>query len=333
MIGAAALILAPDGLRLTAEERSLFARIRPFGFIVFGRNVDTPDQLRALTGEMRDACGWDAPVFVDQEGGRVQRLGAPHWAQWAPPLEFGVGLSLDDRARAFALRYQLIAAELRAVGLDGNCAPCLDVATPATHRFLRNRCLSDDPAEVAVLGRAILDAQLTGGVLPVIKHAPGHGRSEADSHLDLPIVRAEMEALEADFAPFKALADAPLAMTGHMAFEAIDQGVPATQSEKVIALLRETLGFNGLLMTDDISMNALSGDVVQRAEASLAAGVDVILHCNGDFNEMVALAEAVPRLDDAKAADAVAARRPAPVVDVDATRAELAQLLGEAVNA
>lgn len=269
------------GTELTAAERDFFRSADPWGFILFGRNVDTPDQLRRLTGDLRDAVGRDAVITIDQEGGRVQRLRAPHWAEWPAPLDqAGAG------ARAMWLRYYLIGRELRDAGIDSDCAPTLDLAQPDTHPFLRNRCFGTDPDMVATLGRAAAEGLLAAGVLPVMKHMPGHGRAIADSHHDLPTVTVTPDVLEnMDFLPFRALNDLPMGMTAHIRFTALDDA-PATASARMIALIRDRIGFDGLLMTDDITMNALSGTEAERAAASIAAGCDIVLHCNGTIPSM-----------------------------------------------
>lgn len=297
------------GTALTADEAAFFREADPWGFILFGRNVESPAQLSRLTGDLRAAVGRDCVITVDQEGGRVQRLRGPHWADWPAPLD-----QATSGPRAMWLRYHLIGRELRAVGIDSNCAPTLDVAQPRTHPFLRNRCLGTDPARVAELGRVAADGMLAAGVLPVVKHMPGHGRAQADSHLDLPLVEADLAELDAiDFAPFRALSDLPMGMTAHIRFAALD-GAPATASARIIALIRERIGFDGLLMTDDITMQALSGTEAERAAAAIAAGCDLVLHCNGDIASMGPVVEAAGRMTDAAAGRAAAAlaRRQAP---------------------
>lgn len=297
------------GTDLTAAERDFFRAADPWGFILFGRNVESPDQLRRLTDALRDAVGREAVITVDQEGGRVQRLRGPHWTEWPAPLDqAAAGL------RAMWLRYHLIGRELRAVGIDSNCAPTLDVAQADTHPFLRNRCLGSDPTTVATLGRAAADGMLAAGVLPVMKHMPGHGRAIADSHHGLPTVTAGFDDLDAmDFAPFRALRDLPMGMTAHICFTALDDA-PATASVKMIALIRDRIGFDGLLMTDDITMNALSGTQADRAAASINAGCDLVLHCNGtiaDMEPVVAAAGAMAP-DAQRRADAALLQRRAP---------------------
>jgi beta-N-acetylhexosaminidase len=326
MAASATILGGIAGTRLTAAERAFFRAADPWGFILFGRNVESPDQLRRLTGDLRDAVGRDAVITVDQEGGRVQRLRAPHWADWPAPLDQAAA-----GPRAMWLRYHLIGRELRAVGIDSNCAPTLDVAQADTHPFLRNRCLGTDPATVAVLGRAGADGMLAAGVLPVMKHLPGHGRAVADSHHDLPIVAAAVEDLEVlDFAPFRALRDLPMGMTAHIRFTALDDA-PATASPRMIGLIRDLIGFDGLLMTDDITMNALSGTQAERATASLAAGCDLVLHCNGTVADMEPVVEAAGAMlpDAQRRADAaLAQRRPPQELDSGALMAEWHSLAG-----
>ena len=314
------------GTSLTPDEAAFFRHADPWGFILFGRNVDNPDQLRRLTGDLRDAVGRDAVITVDQEGGRVQRLRGPHWIDWPAPLDqAGAG------ARAMWLRYHLIGQELRAVGIDSNCAPTLDVAQADTHPFLRNRCFGTDPARVAELGRAAADGMLAAGVLPVVKHMPGHGRAIADSHHDLPTVAAAQADLDSlDFAPFRDLADLPMGMTAHIRFTDLDDA-PATASRRMIGLIRDGIGFDGLLMTDDITMNALSGTQAERAAQSIAAGCDIVLHCNGSVADMEPVVQAAGAMtpDALRRAYAALARRHAPQdADIAALLAEWRALTG-----
>lgn len=324
-----ATILDAEGLSLTAEEKTFFRAANPFGFILFARNIDTPDQVRALCAEMRACVGRDAPITIDQEGGRVQRLRAPLWTEWLPPLDFVA--SAGERAEeAMYLRYRLIAAELHALGIDSNCAPMVDVAAAQTHDFLRNRCYGTDPANVTRLGRAAAEGMLAGGVLPVLKHIPGHGRATMDSHFDLPKVDAARRDLDAqDFAPFKALSDLPMGMTAHLVYDAID-GLPATLSPKVMQVIREDIGFENLIMTDDISMKALHGSLADLSRQALAAGCDVILHCNGTLQERSVVAEAAGQMSFAaqtRALRALNARIAPDDIDIPALHAQLGTLL------
>lgn len=323
--GHGAAIFGCSGPELTQAERDFFRDFNPFGFILFGRNIVSPDQVRALCETLRAACGHDAPIFVDQEGGRVERFTRPHWRSW-PPARDEVARAGGGAARAMWLRYRIIADELRAVGLDGNCAPLADIATPATHPILANRCYGEDVETVVTIARAVAEGCLAGGVLPVLKHIPGHGRPNADSHLELPCTDADRATLEAtDFAAFRALADLPLGMTAHVVYTAIDPDHPATTSRAVIDLIRTGIGFDGLLITDDLSMQALDGTLGARACASLAAGCDLALHCNGEITEMREVAAAAGALsgDAARRAEAaLAARKPRESIDISALIAE-----------
>ena len=320
-----ATILDADGHRLSVDEKRFFAEADPFGFILFARNVDSPDQVRALCAEMRDAVGRDAPITVDQEGGRVQRLRAPIWRNWPASLSH-IEATGDSAVDAMYLRYRIIAHELHALGIDSNCAPLVDVAGPQTHPFLRDRCYGTDPVRVAELGRAVTDGLLDGGVLPVLKHIPGHGRAQADSHLDLPVVTDDLAALTAcDFTPFKMLNDLPMGMTAHLVYAAIDD-LPATVSPKMMRLIRDDIGFDGLIMTDDISMKSLNGSLVDITRASLEAGCDVALLCNASLEARRAVADAAGRLSaagQARAEAALAARRAPTMVDISALEAKL----------
>ncbi len=330
-IGTGAAIFGCAGPVLLAEERAFFREADPFGFILFARNVETPDQLRRLTADLRAAVGREAPVLVDQEGGRVQRLRAPHWREWEPPFDTVARFArTEDAARALGLRARIIGAELRAVGIDANCAPVADVARPATHPFLKNRCYGSDPAVVAAVARAVADGLLAEGVLPVVKHMPGHGLSVMDTHHDLPTVhetRADLARI--DFAPFRALADLPMAMTAHLVFAAYDSR-PATQSPEMIRVIRDEIGFAGLLMTDDLNMEALKGTLASRTAGAMAAGCDIALHCKGDLAQMVEVAGAAGTMRPetrVRAQRALDARRaPAAPVDIAALEADLAAL-------
>lgn len=328
---ASATILGCEGPVLSSEEAAFFREADPWGFILFARNVETPAQLRRLTADLRASVGRDAPVLVDQEGGRVQRLRAPHWREWLPPLDQVAATGAAGMARALWLRYRLIADELGAVGIDADCAPSADIAGPDTHPFLRNRCLGEDAATVAKAARAAADGLLAGGVLPVVKHVPGHGRAVVDSHLHLPRVSAPLEVLMAtDFSAFAALADLPMAMSAHIVFDALDPDRPATASAAVIGAIRDRIGFGGLLLSDDLSMQALSGTIGERAGAAIAAGCDIALHCNGKRAEMEAVAAAAGGLGPAASAraEAALARRSVPdSIDTAHLEAELEALL------
>ncbi len=323
VLGCAGPVLGPD-------EAAFFRAADPWGFILFARNVETPAQVARLTADLRAAVGRDAPVFTDQEGGRVQRLRAPHWREWTPPLDT-VRRAGPLAARAMYLRFRLIAAELRAAGIDGNCAPTADIATDATHPFLQNRCYGKDVATVVEVSREVARGLLDGGVLPVVKHMPGHGRATLDTHLSLPRVDLPADELdETDFFVFRALSDLPIGMTAHIVFAALDDR-PATQSPLILRMIREEIGFGGLLMTDDLSMEALSGTLADRAAAARAAGCDVALYCKGIPAEAETVVAAAGRLDGAgadRAAAALARRRTPAEVDIAALEAELSALSG-----
>ena len=290
-----AIIYGCEGLSLTAAEKTHFRQVDPWGLILFRRNVESPAQLRALTGSFREVVGRaDAPVLIDQEGGRVQRMGPPHWRAYPSGAAYGKIWEVSpDRAREAAfLAARLIADDLRAAGITVDCLPVLDVPVEGAHDVIGNRAYARDPAVVASIGRSAALGLLAGGVLPVVKHMPGHGRGMADSHKSLPRVDAPRADLEAhDFAPFRRMADMPLAMTAHIVFSAIDPERPATQSPVVLGeVIRGFIGFEGLVMSDDLSMEALGGDFTTRTRAILDAGCDMVLHCNGRMDEMKASA-------------------------------------------
>jgi beta-N-acetylhexosaminidase len=269
----------------------------------------------ALVSALRDTVGRDAPVLIDQEGGRVARLRGPHWLDWDDAGTAVAGLRDAEAETLLRLRYRLIGAELRALGIDVDCAPLIDVPQPGAHQIIGARAYGTTPERVALLARAVWDGLAAGGVHPVVKHLPGHGRAMVDSHAALPVVDAPRAALEAvDLAALRPLADAPMGMTAHVVYTALDPDACATLSPKVIGLLRDEIGFDGLLMTDDIGMGALAGPMATRATAALAAGCDVVLHCSGDLAEMAALAGAVPLLEGAALARArrVVDTRPEP---------------------
>ena len=321
------------GLALDAEERAFFRDADPWGLILFKRNVESRAQLLALTTEFRETVGRaDAPVFIDQEGGRVQRMAPPHWRAFPAAQRFLAELPPGRAREAARLAARLIAHDLREVGVTVNCAPVLDVADERTHAVIGSRAYANDPEDVADLGRAVMEGLLAGRVLPVIKHIPGHGRARADSHLELPVVEATRAELSArDFAPFRALNDAPAAMSAHIVYSALDGSAPATLSAPIVReIIRGEIGFQGLLISDDLSMKALEGDFSSRTSAVFAAGLDIALHCNGDLAEARPVAEATPELSGAslvRAENALSriARGPE-AFDAEAGRARLADL-------
>nr|WP_314438388.1 beta-N-acetylhexosaminidase [uncultured Brevundimonas sp.] len=328
------------GHRLTEDERAFFAKARPWGFILFRRNIDTPEQVRALTDELRGAIGDpEAPILIDQEGGRVQRMGPPHWPKYPPGDAYLKTCDTAENARGLVrLGARLMAHDLREVGINVDLLPVLDVPAPDAHDIIGDRAYGADPQSVTLLGRAAAEGLLAGGVLPCVKHMPGHGLALADSHKDLPTVDADFATLDAwDFAPFKAMSDMPMAMTAHIVFTAIDSKRPATQSRKAVRLMRDHLGFGGLILTDDLSMQALKGSLGERAHQSLIAGCDVVLHCNGVLSEMLAVSDAVGKLKGkararAEAARARIVRAPEPL-DVEAERARFFRSLGGRLEA
>ena len=299
-----AAIFGVAGPTLSSEEGAFFRDVQPLGFILFARNVVEPDQVRRLVNDLRASVEHaEAPVLIDQEGGRVQRLKPPHWRAAAAAAKFGAlaAQRVDAGRKAVFLNHQLIGADLAALGIDVDCAPLIDVHQPGAHDVIGDRAFSGDPAQVATLGRAAADGLLSVGITPVIKHIPGHGRTMVDSHHDLPRVTASRAELSrTDFVPFKRLADLPWGMTAHILYEAIDPEQPATLSAKVIAeIIRGEIGFDGLLLSDDLSMKALRGTLSELARRSVAAGCDIALHCNGKMEEMVEVAAGTPPLSKA----------------------------------
>ena len=318
------------GPSLSVQERRFFAKSQPFGFIIFSRNLETPAQIRQLCADLRAAVGWHAPVMIDQEGGRVSRLGAPHWFEFPPALDQAAA---PQSERLFWLRGRLIAENLRSCGIDSNCAPLGDIAQADTHAVLKNRCYGSTRAAVVTHARALHQGLRHGGVSGVLKHIPGHGRGTLDSHLELPRVPTDRDSLERhDFEAFRQLNTIEMGMTAHLVFEDIDPNHPATHSPAMIDIIRKHIGFDGLLMTDDISMQALSGPLDVRAQRALSAGCDIILHCNGQMDEMQLLAGSTNGLSapSQMRVTRVLARRPdVQPVDIQQVKAEFDALLGE----
>jgi beta-N-acetylhexosaminidase len=335
---ASAAIYGCRGMELAPEEREFFRDAQPFGFILFARNCDTPAQVRALCDSLRDSIGGAGPpIFIDQEGGRVARLKPPHWRARPPARWFGelFERSPDEGREATYLCARLIANDLRSVGVTVNCAPVLDVPVAGAHDIIGDRAFSSDPATVIELGRIVMDGHLDGGVLPVIKHIPGHGRAMADSHLALPKVAASAKQLSAhDFVTFRGLNHAPIAMTAHVVYQAIDANRPATTSARIIhSVIRGEIGFRGLLVSDDLSMAALQGPLGVRTKAAMVAGCDIALHCNGQFDEMKEVAREAKTLSRAalrRAEDALAQLRMPAGLDIEKAEARLAEMIGAA---
>lgn len=299
-----AAIFGCAGPDLTADERSFFRDADPLGFILFARNIDTPDRALRLTEDLRSCVARaDAPILIDQEGGRVARLKAPAWRK-APPARLLGDLyarNAADGLEATRLNSRLLAADVLSIGCDVDCLPVLDVAFPETHAVIGDRAYSDRPEPVAALGRAAAEGLMAEGVMPVIKHIPGHGRATVDSHEALPTVTASRAELErVDFLPFKLLSDLPWAMTGHLLFEAIDPDACVTVSARAVReVIRDHIGFDGLLLSDDLSMQALGGGLGDRAGRAIGAGCDIALHCNGQMAEMAEIAARVPAMSSA----------------------------------
>ncbi len=308
------VIFGCSGLQLTDEERDFFKQVNPWGFILFGRNIDTPQQVRVLVSDLKASVSHnDVPVFIDQEGGRVRRLRPPHWPDYPAGKALGQTYEQEpEKGKRFAwLQSRLMACDLEKLGINADCLPVLDVPVKGSHDVIGDRAYSYDLETVIEVGRAATQGLIDGGVLPVIKHIPGHGRAMADSHKELPVVDTPLEELEkSDFVPFKELSDVCMAMTAHVVYSAIDSESPATTSQTVIEqIIRGFMGFDGLLMCDDLSMHALSGDFSERTQSAFAAGCDIVLHCNGNMQEMKEIASAVPDLNGKALERAVEATR------------------------
>jgi beta-N-acetylhexosaminidase len=332
-----AFITGVAGASLTAEERQFLKEAQPWGLIVFARNVGDGASLRRLVDETRTALGRQAPVLIDQEGGRVQRLKPPLAPNYPPGAAYGAVYDRDRERglRAARLGARLIAADLARFGIDVDCAPIADVPVAGSDPVIGDRAYGTEPAKVAAIGGAIAEGLLAGGVLPVLKHIPGHGRATADSHHKLPVVDTDRASLEAtDFAAFRPLAALPLGMTAHVVFTALDPSAPATSSASIVSeVIRNSIGFQGLLMSDDVSMGALSGSLGERTSAAIAAGCDMVLHCNGNMTEMRAVAAQAPPLTGAaarRAELALAARKSAAPIDIAASWAEFSDLMAGA---
>jgi beta-N-acetylhexosaminidase len=328
-----AFITGLAGPSITAEERDFLRDAEPWGLILFKRNVENPEQVRRLTSDLRDILA-EVPILIDQEGGRVQRLGPPHWPVYPPGAAYGHVYDRDPARGIAAARLgaRLIAADLHRLGIDVDCLPVADVPVADADRIIGDRAYGHTPAKVAALAGAAAEGLLEGGVLPVLKHIPGHGRATADSHERLPVVDAPRGVLDSsDFAAFRSLAHLPLGMTAHVVFTALDPAAPATASPTMIGeVIRQAIGFTGALMSDDISMGALTGSIAERTRAAVAAGCDLVLHCNGQLDEMRAVAAEAPRLDGAaaqRAAAALACRRPPAAFDEAAERARFAEMM------
>jgi beta-N-acetylhexosaminidase len=333
-----AFITGISGPELNADERAFIEADRPWGFILFRRNIETPEQVTSLVEELKTCTGrGDVPVLIDQEGGRVQRLGPPHWPAYPPGALFGRLYDLDPALGLSAARLsaRLIAADLAELGINVDCLPLADVPIAGADAVIGDRAYGTEPGKVAAIARAVTEGLEQGGILPVLKHIPGHGRANADSHLRLPTVDTPLNDLETtDFAAFQPLADLPMAMTAHVVFSALDPVHPATTSATIInQVIRGVIGFQGLLMSDDVSMNALSGSIAERTRAIFLAGCDVALHCNGNLAEMREVADETPELSGKaleRAARALASRGTPQAFDKALGWAELREMVSRA---
>lgn len=298
MSAPAAIILSVEGLELSDSEKRLFASANPLGFILFKRNCDTPDQIRKLNHQLRDSVGWDCPILIDQEGGRVQRLKPPHWQQFIPAQSCNTTEEAEGIAR-------FIANDLNALNIDVNCSPVMDLLCDETHDVIGDRAFSDNPQEVIEKGEAVCRAYLEAGITPIVKHIPGHGRAASDSHLELPVVNTSLEELEqSDFEPFRQIAKSPIAdqvwgMVAHVVFSALDLEA-ATVSKTVMTYIRKDLGINHFLLADDICMKALEkyGNLADRAVKTLESGCDATLYCEGKLTDMESIMQDVPAMTD-----------------------------------
>jgi len=296
-----AVIFGLEGPKLSAGERAFFRDSDPWAFILFARNIESPGQVKRLTDDLRDVVGRDCLIFVDQEGGRVARFRPPHWRPY--PSMALLAQDYDTQPslarRAVYLHHRLIADDLRAMGVTANCAPVLDIPRPDADPIISDRAFGNNPNIVIDLGHAAMAGLMEGGVAPVIKHIPGHGRAKVDSHKALPKIRTNFSDMrKTDFAPFKALNSAPMAMTAHAIYEAVDKQTPVTLSTRALPIIiRTEIGFHGLLMSDDLDMRALSGHLTHRTERALKAGCDVALQCSGNMPDMVDVAKGAARLD------------------------------------
>jgi beta-N-acetylhexosaminidase len=329
-----AFITSLAGTKLSDAERAFLREAQPWGFILFKRNIAEPQAVRALVDDVRATLGRSAPALIDQEGGRVQRLSPPHWPLYPPGAAYGALYDRDKNTglAAAKLGARLIAADLTALGIDVDCLPIADVPVEGADLVVGDRAYGTRPDKVAAIADAVAQGLAEGGVLPVLKHIPGHGRATADSHAKLPVVNTEKAVLAVtDFAAFRPLAGLPLGMTAHVVFTALDPIKPATVSATIVqGVIRDSIGFKGLLMSDDISMGALSGSIAERTRSAIAAGCDVVLHCNGQMSEMQAVAAQAPVLagEALRRADAALASKKSPMpIDVGASRAVFLKLM------
>ena len=331
-----AVIFDSEGATLTADEKAFFRDANPYGYILFARHCETPEGVKRLVGELKSLSGRDRlPILIDQEGGRVARLKPPHWPKY-PPAKIFADIAKSDKEkahRAVYLNARLIAHDLYTLGITVDCAPLADLPVEGAHDIIGDRAFGTESGQVIYLARAMAAGLMDGGIVPVLKHIPGHGRAFSDSHHELPVVEASLDELRAtDFQPFKALSNLPMGMTAHVLYTAIDDKHMATQSKPAIDLIRGELGFKGLLMSDDISMKAMEGNLAERARTSLAAGCDVVLHCNASLKEKQEAMEGVSALAGEsleRAERAMASVKMPKTYDYDEARKTLETFLAE----
>jgi len=328
--GPRAVIFGCSGPKLSPAEKAFFRDCDPWAFILFARNVETPEQIRRLTDDLRNAVGREALVFIDQEGGRVQRLRPPHFRDCPPAQRFGHIYASDPEKgkRAIWINHRLIADELRSVGVTANCAPVLDLPVAKADPIISDRAFANNPASVIDMAHAAMAGLMSGGVAPVIKHIPGHGRADVDSHKALPVIKTWERVLsDTDYLPFMAFADAPMAMTAHVVVKHADPDLPVTLSATAMReLVRGKLGYDGLVMTDDLDMKALSGDLEDLTRRALKAGCDIGLHCNGKMRSMVKVAKGAGMLEGKALIRAITADYCAATPDEFDAQAALAEL-------
>lgn len=329
-----AVIFGCDSTHLSEEEERFFQETQPLGFILFARNIESPEQVKALVAELKATVTHaNVPILIDQEGGRVARLRPPHWREYPAAYNFAelAKKNLESAQRAIYLNARLMANDLSALGINVNCAPMVDLRLEGAHDIVGDRALGTCAEEIVPLAREQARGLMDGGVVPVLKHIPGHGRALADSHKELPVVDVDMDVLRAtDFKPFQTLSDLPMGMTAHIRYEAIDADLPSTLSSKTISTIRDEIGFDGLLMSDDIGMKALDGDIADIARQSIEAGCDVALHCNGDLPERCRVAAQVPEMTEQafeRSQKAFSSLPASQKVDVEVMETELASLM------
>lgn len=329
------VILGLSGPSLTESERTFFRDADPWAFILFSRNIESPKQVQKLCSQLRESVGRDCLIFVDQEGGRVQRLRAPHWPTYPAASKFGAlyDLAPEKGRRSAFLAYRLIADDLRNVGITADCAPVLDIPQPGADPIISDRAFSTRIEPIIDMAHSCMAGLMMGGVAPVIKHIPGHGRAEVDSHKALPEILTDRATLESsDFRPFQALKDAPMAMTAHAVYLAHSKKAVTVSRKAMQDLIRDAIGFDGLVMSDDLDMKALSGTLTRKTERALAAGCDIALQCSGKMTDMVQVVKGATKLEGVsyrRAAVAANCTNSLAKFDREAAEAEFSDLLGQ----